>query len=42
MTDLHENNEETPQQIRAFKVQHQVLVFNELPEPVLESCNGLD
>ena len=37
-----ENNEETPQQIRAFEVQQQVLLFNELREPLLESCNSLD
>ena len=37
-----ENSEESPQQNRAFKVQQHVLLFNELREPLLESCNGLD
>ena len=37
-----ESNEETPQQIKAMKVQQQVLRFNELREPVLENCDGLD
>ena len=34
---VHDNNEEAPQQIKA--VQHQVLHFNELREPLLEDCN---
>ena len=36
------NSEESPQQNRAFKVQQHVLLFNELREPLLESCNSLD
>ena len=37
-----ENSEESPQQNRAFKVQQHVLLFNELREPLLESCDSLD
>ena len=37
-----ENSEESPQQIRALEVQRHVLLFNELREPLLESCDSLD
>ena len=37
-----ENSEESPQQITTFEVQRQVLLFNELREPLLESCDSLD